>query len=298
MAEREPECDKKIRIAALMTCHNRRETTIKCLDAFYSQEELEKYATDVFLVDDGSADGTAEAVKSQFSHVKVISADGSLFWNRGMHLAFSQAITQGYDFYLWLNDDSLLDKDALIKLFSSYDAVRNEKGDGVIIGGAMRDPVTGKHAYGGITRWWGHLRQRLVEPAPDKPRQVEAVNGNYVLISAEVVQRVGNLDPVFQHRWGDYDYCFRALEKKCTVWLAPGYLGVCPRNPVTGTWEDVKLGFIERIKELRSKKSMDPQDHCVYLKRHRGSLWRIQFVLPYIKVAIGSLSSLFFKSKR
>ena len=46
-------------ISVLMTCHNRRELTLKCLGLLLSQIGEDAR---VYLVDDGSTDGTAVAV--------------------------------------------------------------------------------------------------------------------------------------------------------------------------------------------------------------------------------------------
>src|SRR5215203_4845952 len=108
------------RVAALITCHNRREKTLLCLSALFDQDMLSKTTLEVYLVDDGSTDGTAEAVQAAYPEVKVWRGDGSLFWNGGMRLAFAEAMKVGYDYYLWLNDDTLLDDHAISSLLTTY----------------------------------------------------------------------------------------------------------------------------------------------------------------------------------
>lgn len=96
------------RIAIIMTCFNRKEKTLKCLGSLLADSE---HNLQVYMVDDGSTDGTGDAVKVSFPQVNVIRGDGNLFWNRGMHMAFSKAVEVGYDFYLWVNDDVEFDED-------------------------------------------------------------------------------------------------------------------------------------------------------------------------------------------
>lgn len=50
--------DQFKRIAVLMTCHNRRETTLKCLSSLYDQALPSGVTFKTYLVDDGCADGT------------------------------------------------------------------------------------------------------------------------------------------------------------------------------------------------------------------------------------------------
>ena len=44
-------------IATLITCHNRKDKTLACLDALFSNHLPDRVLLDVFLVDDGSTDG-------------------------------------------------------------------------------------------------------------------------------------------------------------------------------------------------------------------------------------------------
>lgn len=279
------------RLAILMTCFNRRDTTLRALRALALQQGLEGIQIDVFLVDDGSTDGTAAAIAQEFPKVQVLKGDGGLFWNRGMHLAFANALTGNYDFYLWLNDDSILYPHALQTLLNTSAQLHQAGHREAIIGSAMQDAATHMHSYGGIRKhrnWWGRVWQTKLEPS-ERPQQCDATNGNCVLIPRAVTAKIGNLDPVFRHRWGDHDYCFRAIKAGCSVWLAPGYLGTCSRNPISGTWEDLSLGFGERIKKVMSHKAMHPKDYVVYLRRHRGPFWAIHWLWPYFKITLQSL---------
>ena len=68
-----------INIAVLITCHNRKQKTIKCLQALFNQSHIENVKLKVFLVDDGSIDGTKQAINELFPDVTVIEGTGNLF---------------------------------------------------------------------------------------------------------------------------------------------------------------------------------------------------------------------------
>ena len=86
------------KIAVLMTVHNRKEKTLRCLSSL--EETLaswrERFELKVFLTDDGCTDGTAEAVRrKEWSFpVEILQGDGTLFWNGGMILAWKAAISE------------------------------------------------------------------------------------------------------------------------------------------------------------------------------------------------------------
>src|ERR1039458_788534 len=78
-------------IAVLITCHNRQPRTLKCLDILLKQDLPTGLRLDIYLVDDGSSDGTSDAVREAFPEVHVIPGDGSLFWSGGMCVAWQYA---------------------------------------------------------------------------------------------------------------------------------------------------------------------------------------------------------------
>ena len=104
-------------IAVLITCHNREEKTLNCLTQIFSQlYDKNKFSVTVYLTDDGCTDNTVPEVKKRFPQVHIITGDGTLFWNRGMYVAWKAAEKYDYDFYLWLNDDTFINNDTSIAL--------------------------------------------------------------------------------------------------------------------------------------------------------------------------------------
>lgn len=283
------------RIAVIMACHNRKESTLTCLRALDEAKHRCSSSIEVhtYLLDDASTDGTARAVNAEFPDIQILEGDGNLFWNRGMHKAFSVAINEGYDYYLWLNDDSILFENAIKVLLHTANQLETSGNSCSIIGGAMKDPETGKTTYAATTRHrthYGRVKISRIPPSSDHPIQCDAVNGNCVLISANVAKKVGNLDPVYQHRWGDYDYCFRALTHGCSVWLAPGYLGTCKRNATEGTWHDVSLPMFTRFRKLNNPHAFPFREYLIYMRRHRGPWWPAHLVWPYLKIIWQSIT--------
>jgi len=272
------------RIAVLMTCYNRRETTLECLRALYDQELPGGVNFDTYLVDDGCTDGTGEAVRDAYPDVHVLEGDGSLYWCGGMRLAFAEAMKGSYDFYLWLNDDTFLVPSACKLLLSDYEKVR---GDGLrqhIIVGTTQDPNTGHMTYGGHIRCsiWHPFHYKAVLPG-NEPKLCDTMNGNCVLIAREVVELVGNLDSAFTHAQGDDDYCLRARNVGCSIWVAAGYVGTCERNNLRGTYRDGTLPLRKRWAMMLSYTGLPPRERMLFVRRHGGTLWPIVFCLPYLK---------------
>ncbi len=282
---------RRRRIAVLATCHNRRDKTLLSLDTLYKQTVPPGTMLQVYLVDDGSKDGTAGAVRATYPQTTVLQGGGNSFWNGGMRLAFSEALKVGYDYYLWLNDDTLLNSGALHKLLGTYDQLAERGLSASIVAGSTQDAATGILTYGGVVRksWWRPLKFRLVEPLETEPRECETMNGNCVLVPRRVAEKVGNLSSTFTHGMGDHDYGLRARKMGCKVWVAPGYVGYCPKNSPHGTWADTGLSMGERLKKAGSPKGLPPREWRSFARRHAGPLWFVYWAQPYVRLVTSSL---------
>lgn len=279
-----------MRIATLITCHNRKEKTLACLEALYQNTLPEGYSLGVFLVDDGSTDGTEQAVRERYPKVNVIRGDGSLYWNGGMRVAFATAMKKGFDYYLWLNDDSHLYPNAISVLISTYERLSKVDRAPLIIVGSTQDQDIAKLTYGGMHRVsrWNPLRMGKVMPQKEAV-QCDTMNGNCVLLSRSVAKLAGNLDGSYTHSMGDMDYGFRARELGCNIWIAPGFVGTCGLNAGEGMWADVRLPLQERWKRMLGPKGLPPKEWLVYTYLHGGWLWPILWANPYVKFWVKGL---------
>ena len=295
MAERDDRQGKSggaARIAVLMTCHNRRALTLRCLASLARQPEFA--AGDLYLVDDGSSDWTGDAVREVYPQANVIEGDGSLFWNGGMNRAWEHAASspQGYDYYLWLNDDVVLATGALGSLLADAETAAGEDGR-VICAGATLDPEdAGVVTYGGHVRRKPArkpLRMRLVAPSGEV-QGIDTISGNVVLVSHAAFDELGTLDPLFEHIYGDLDYGLRAREAMIPVVLGRHASGTCEANSMTGSSLDPAKSKLARIRaRWREDKKVHARDWRRFVARYGGGrLRRFAYRLsPYLRILAG-----------
>lgn len=264
--------ENSARIAVLMTCFNRRDLTIGCLETLRDQAHFRE--EDLFLVDDGSRDGTGEAVLAAMPGANVIRGDGSLFWNGGMRLAWDSAKASGrhFDFYLWLNDDVRLAPGTLAMLVEDADAVA-PRGAAVIVAAALTEPGKDTITYGAHVRPDARKPLRLSMVAPQgRPTPVDTISGNVVLISAAAEAKLGNMHPGFEHIYGDLDYGFRARAAGIPMALASRLGGTCGANPLDGSSLDPAMGKLARLRQRWAEdKKVHARDWRRFVALHGGA---------------------------
>jgi GT2 family glycosyltransferase len=269
----------RVTIAVIMACFNRKDKTIRCLRSLFQQQGLgQEFNVSVFLVDDGSTDGTGTAVRQEFPEVDVIQGTGNLYWNKGMHLAWSKATEVGdFDYYFWLNDDVKLFDSTLHVLLETHRAAKQE----CIVCGSTCSELTGKFTYGSR-----HRTGEVITPGK-KIEYGEVMNGNIVLISKKVYLEIGNLDPIFPHAIGDGDYSLRAYKKGFLIAVPPGYQGYCESHEKPPKWCQPEVPLAQRLKSLYSPLgNAHPRYFFIYENRHFGP---ISAVKHYITIHLRAL---------
>ena len=197
-----------------------------------------------------------------------------------MRLAWSVAAKEDFDFYLWLNDDTMLFTGALRDMLHCAE-LTNEKS---LICGTTRSAINGAITYGGRLK-----KKGLLEPN-DQLQPCEFFNGNCVLVPKSVYKVVGNLDNLFSHSTGDWDYGLRAAKAGIKSYISFNYVGTCEKHDSLPKWCSPNVKLKDRIKAFRTPLSMNPFQHFQFDLRHNGLVTAItHFITIHMRLLFPSL---------
>lgn len=280
----------KKNIAVLITCHNRKDKTLHCLQALFDSVKPEDIALDVFLVDDGSTDGTAEAVAAVFPGVCIIRGNGSLFWNQGMRMAWKEAVEKGeFDFFLWLNDDTIMDRDALMVLLETDEVIRKENELRLITAACRASEFSDIFSYGG--------RTDIDKVIPNGGiQECKYVNGNLVLIPKELFSKLGYLAANYTHGIGDNDYGLRCLEIGGKCYTTAKFIATCPPNEGIPGLCNPEVSLRKRWQLLHSPKGLNIREYNQFRKRFWGKKWLVFAFKAYAKTIVPRIYTSISKS--
>ena len=280
------------RIAILLTCFNRKEKTLKALSALYKAHEVEKdrISMAIYLTDDGSTDGTGEAIKTAYPEIKVLQGTGDLYWAGGMRHSWNEAKKGDYDAYLLLNDDTFIESSMFTELLDTHTYCLNKYGQGGIYCGATRDRETGEYTYGGHV-FTNKFMAKYVKVLPNgkSPQPIELGNANIMWVSKNVVEQIGILSNKYIHGLADYDYTLMAVKENLPVLITPNYLGTCVNDHTNPYLKFPKMPFKQRLHFLYNPIGLDFKSNLQYNRRNFPYRLPIVYAMGWLKVVFPSL---------
>ena len=279
-----------MKIAALLTTYNRKEKTIACLESLRRQMLSLNILVEIFLTDDASVDGTSEAVKLFFPEVHLYHGSGSLFWAGGMRATWQQALNSDADYFLLLNDDTVLHENALSVLIESI----NISSKPAICIGSTMDNNTGKISYGGsrlrsLKRWGGYSVHSKTNYL-----QCDFGNANIMLVPRKIVDAIGILHNNYTHSLADYDYTLTAKKAGFDVLVAPGFLGNCIDDH-GNNWMPQKTSLKQRLHYLKNPKGLAYKEYLQFIRNHFPLSYPTAFCKLWLKTLFPFLWETFKK---
>ncbi len=222
-------------VSIVIVSYNTRELLADCLGSI--AQDGGQLALETFVVDNASADGSADMVAERFPWVRLIRNEG----NSGFAAANNQAIRESRGRYvLLLNPDTLVRPGGISR---TVDFMDRHPQAGIATCKVLNPDLSFQTCYAPFPGLWntvtggGSLRvafasllrsrrflatQGLEAGEIDHEHPVDGwVMGAFMMIRRQVVEQVGLLDEQLFMYGEEPDYCYRAHQAGWAMWYVP-----------------------------------------------------------------------------
>ncbi len=271
-------------LSIIIVSYNTRQMLLDCLRSVYASPG--QCSLQVIVVDNGSVDGSAGAVRQQYPQATLIESESNLGFSRASNLGMSRADGR---YLMLLNSDAEVVGEALGQLLEFADRHPNAGAIGPKLlnsdltdQGVARSFPTPMAAFFGrkspLSCFWPnnpftkrYLLGRYHQG--DQPFDVDSLSGACLMVPRKAAEEVGLLDEGYYMYWEDIDWCRRLKGAGWRVCCVPA----------------------ARVIHHEGQSSHKRRDHLIiefhrsayryYCKHHAPSLWN-----PLRWVAASALS--------
>jgi GT2 family glycosyltransferase len=208
-------------VSIIAAVRNRRQLTLQCLRSL-DRIDRSGLKIDRIIVDDGSTDGTSDAVSTEFPDVRIITGSGDLWCSGAVNLGLKLALEGNADYILVINDDTVFDEKFLQRMVETA-----ERRPRTVVGCLLLNWDEPHRVFQVAPRWrtwrggWQHLQEQTVWTMPHTAFEVETIVGNCTLFPTAAFREEG----LFADRWlphfGDAEFTPRLRKRGWRLLIDP-----------------------------------------------------------------------------
>lgn len=211
-----------MKLLVIIVTYNAMNWINKCIDSVVKTSE--EVACDIFIVDNGSSDGTQSYIKEHFPFVIFYQNEKNLGFGRSNNIGLQYFVKNGYDYAYLLNQDAWVLPGSIMTLIN-YHIEHSEYGilspiqmqsnmNMLDDSFAISLNIAAKKDYSLMNDlFFGRTKGRIYS-VPD-------VMAAHWLISRNCVLKVGGFSPTFPHYGEDNNYCHRVYYHGYKVGVVP-----------------------------------------------------------------------------
>src|SRR3972149_6138431 len=225
------------KIAVIILNWNGKKDTIECLESLAKIEPV-GYRVNIIIVDNGSTDGSVEALSQiKDTPFELIALKTNTGFSAGNNLGIKEALSQGADFIMLLNNDTIVDGNLLAQLLSS--AKRHQDG-GIFVPKIYFAPGFEFHkeryakedlgkviwSAGGVIDWENVYAVNGGVDEIDKgdfneEKETDFATGACMFIRAKLLEALGGFNEKYFAYFEDVEFCQRAKKTGWEIYFVP-----------------------------------------------------------------------------
>ena len=217
-----PSLNHEEKIGVILLTMEDSDDTIECLA---SLARVKRAGVEIILIGNGSSDECIKRIRHRFPDINIIRSAENLGFSGGCNLGIRAAVEElDCTYILLLNNDTVVEPNMLDEMLSTFNSAPDIAAVGAKIffydepdiidhvGGVM-DPVTGTGTHEGIFEKDAGQYEAI--------RECDYITGAALFTSAEILEKVGLLDPAYFLYFEDTDWCARARAEGMRVVVNP-----------------------------------------------------------------------------
>ena len=212
-------------VLVIIVTYNAMSWAKRCFDSLVSSNiEL-----DVFVVDNGSSDGTQQYIQDKYPKIIFKQSETNLGFGRANNIGLQYAIEHDYDYVYLLNQDAWVMPETLEELIS---VSKKHPEYGILSPMQLSEEMTGfdKNFRDHTCKSINSLTEDLYFGRPQSVYPVESVMAAHWLISADCIKKVGGFSLTFQQYGEDDNYIDRVYFYGMKVGIVPSAKAVHDRK--------------------------------------------------------------------
>ncbi len=200
---------------------------MKWLDKCLSSVEKSSVKGDLFIVDNGSTDGSKDFIKNHYPEATFIESKENLGFGKANNLGLKFALDQNYDYVYLLNQDAWVETDTFEKLIS----VSKDNPDYGILSPLQTNRQKTRldstfFEYSPINLFSDLILNQDVKSI----YSVNFIMAAHWLLPISVIEKVGGFSPTFTHYGEDNNYAHRTMYWGFKLGIVPLSIGVHDRE--------------------------------------------------------------------
>lgn len=224
-------------VAVIIVSWNVRDYLAECVSSVYADLRHSGLKGDVWIVDNGSTDGTLALLDNLFPHTQVITNQQNVGFAAANNQGMAAASQTAPRFYFLLNPDTLVRPGAVRQLVDCLEACPKAGVAGprlVYSDGRLQDSAFN---FPGVTqllfelwplpqrlydtRFNGRYPRRLYRPSAP-PFTVDHPLGAAMMVRRDVAEKTDGFDESFHMYCEEIDWCWRIRNAGWTIYTVPG----------------------------------------------------------------------------